>query len=676
MRSRYAVRRTDEASRRPPGRRTRRLLALVTALLVLTPVAASAVPIEGFATYDPQTNCSPNAKPGTTRLSTWLQAQYPGSGSLGISRSCKDGGVSEHKEGRAFDWAVNVSSARDRAYVADYFAQLFATDAEGNTDALARRMGIMYLIWDDHIYSSYYGFKARDYKACKVLSTCGDTLRHRNHVHISLSRAGGNGTTSWYTGATTVPAVPTVPTVPTTVPPPPVVAPSVPLVPKTKDGVLDLRKRKFVTVTLSPTGAVKTTGFKLRKGYGYRVTASGLFGYGTPSQVADASCRWSPTTRSWTPYPGKVELKTHGSLNLLVNGRRISASTCTPTHVYAMTVKPSRTGPLRLQVANKPTGVSGALRVLVSRTGTDVGSGVAVAPTLAAAPVASPARDGSGLVTETVAVPAASGTVSSTQAVEAGAAYRITVAGAAALGGGVQTDGRCVLSGGTWWPQASLDRWNPALGHGRLFVDGVPLETAATDGGSLCATRSHTATYTATRSGQLDLSLWDPLARTDNGGQVTVTVQRLTPVATPGAAPAEAVASGTPWTQRTDTVSVNPATPAGTLSTMKVKTGQKVTLTVRGTVNSGGTQADAACVTSAAGWSPADPTALLGQELLELWADGQRVAWHPVAGTSACASDHAYTATFDATKNGPLRLGVLDLDHRDNTGTLTVTLAR
>ena len=49
-------------------------------------------------------------------------------------------------------------------------AKLFATDAEGNADALARRMGIMYLIWNDHIYSSYYGFRARDYKACKVLS--------------------------------------------------------------------------------------------------------------------------------------------------------------------------------------------------------------------------------------------------------------------------------------------------------------------------------------------------------------------------------------------------------------------------------------------------------------------------------------------------------------------------
>ena len=67
---------------------------------------------------------------------------------------------------------------------------------------------------------------------------------------------------------------------------------------------------------------------------------------------------------------------------------------------------------------------------------------------------------------------------------------------------------------------------------------------------------------------------------------------------------------------------------------------------------------------------------LLPQEPLELWVDGQRVAWRPVSGTTACAADHAYTATFTATKNGPLRFAVLDLDHRDNTGSLTVALTR
>jgi hypothetical protein len=686
MHDRYDARPTAEAPRRRAGRRTgpvRRLFAVLVGLLVLAPTAASAVPIEDLAPYEPQTNCSPNAKPGALRLSQWLQAQYPGSGSLGISRSCKDGGVSEHKEGRAFDWAVNVGSARDRAYVADFFARLFATDAEGNVDALARRMGIMYLIWDDRIYSSYYGFRARAYKACKVLATCGDTLRHRNHVHISLSRAGGNGTTSWYTGATTVPRVPAAPTVPTLPPPttppttpPPAVTPPVPLIPKTASGILDLRKRPFVTVRVSSRGGVKTTGFKLHKGYAYKVTVAGVYGYGSPAQVADASCRWNVTIHKWVPAPTVADARRHGSLNLLVNGRAVSASSCRATHVYSTTVKPRRTGPLRLQVSNRPTGASGSLTVLVSRPATVVTSGLPAAPVLAPAPVASAAKDGTGLVTETVAIPAASGTVWSTRSVQQGASYRITVAGTADLGRGVHTDGRCVSVAGRWWPQASLDRWRPEQSHGRLYVDGTPLETTAPAGGPVCASRSHTTTYTATRSGKLELALWDPLARTDDGGQVTVLVQRLTQVATPAPAAAQSPGSGPLWKQRRDTVTVASTSATGTLSTMKVKVGQKVTMVARGTLTSAGAQADAACVATATGWAKADPAVLVGQELLELWADGRRVDWHPVAGTTPCAGDHAYTATYTATKNGPVRFAVLDLDHRDNSGSLTVSLSR
>jgi len=80
-----------------PRRRAARLLGMVLAVVVLVPAAASAVPVEPYAPYQPQTICSPNAKPGTLKLSGWLQKEYPGSGSLGIARSCKDGGVSEHK---------------------------------------------------------------------------------------------------------------------------------------------------------------------------------------------------------------------------------------------------------------------------------------------------------------------------------------------------------------------------------------------------------------------------------------------------------------------------------------------------------------------------------------------------------------------------------------------------
>jgi hypothetical protein len=209
-----------------------------------------------------------------------------------------------------------------------------------------------------------------------------------------------------------------------------------------------------------------------------------------------------------------------------------------------------------------------------------------------------------------------------------------------------------------------------------LYVDAVAFAGDATNGGSVCASRSHTSTYTATRSGRLALTLWDPLTRSDDAGQVTVTVQRLSAIGTPGAAAAATPAATTPWIQKSDTVTVSAALSAGSVSAMKVKAGQRVTMVARGSYRSGAAEADASCVATGAGWVTSDPSVLLPQDPLELWADGQRVAWRPVSGTTACAGGHAYTATYTAIKNGPLRFAVLDLDHRDNAGTLTVALTR
>ena len=349
---------------RPFARPLLRLLCVAVAWLMLAPVAASAM-IEPYAPYQPQTTCSPNAKPGTVKLSQWLQKQYPGSGSLGISRSCNDGGVSEHKEGRAFDWAVSVHSARDRGYVSALFKRLFATDAEGNKHALARRMGIMYLIWNDHIYSSYYGFSTRDYRACKNLSACSDTARHRNHVHISLSRDGGAGRTSWYTGASTTPT------------------------PSETTPLLDLSTTPYVSLDVRTDGTPTVTPFRLAKGTTYAVTAAGLYGYGAPASVADASCRWSSASRTWLPYPTKTVASRQGSLNLRVDGAPVSASACHPeSHVYRTTVTPTTSRTLKLDVANTGTD-SGTLRVVVSAVGTDVGPALPTYPDLAAAPTSS-----------------------------------------------------------------------------------------------------------------------------------------------------------------------------------------------------------------------------------------------------------------------------------------------
>ncbi len=180
-----------------------RSLAMLGASLALAvPAFAEEVPaIEDYADYQPQKWCSPAAKPGTQQLADWLVTER-GGGFGGISRKCRIGGTSEHKEGRAFDWMLDATREKDRNRAAAFLEELFASDEFGNEHALARRMGVMYVIWNDHIYSSYGGFEKRDYlsSSCKSRKKCSATLRHRNHMHISLSRKGGRGETSWYVG--------------------------------------------------------------------------------------------------------------------------------------------------------------------------------------------------------------------------------------------------------------------------------------------------------------------------------------------------------------------------------------------------------------------------------------------------------------------------------------------
>ena len=100
----------------------------------------------------------------------------------------------------ALDWTLDATKKADRKKARAFLAAIFATDDAGNEDALARRMGIMYVIWDDHIYSAWRQFEPADYlsSSCKSLRRCSKTLRHRDHLHVSLTRAAGKGRTSWY----------------------------------------------------------------------------------------------------------------------------------------------------------------------------------------------------------------------------------------------------------------------------------------------------------------------------------------------------------------------------------------------------------------------------------------------------------------------------------------------
>ena len=185
---------------------------LVTVLVVaglalgpaVSPAAVASVdggglPVDDYARYEPQTGCSKQPKPGTTALGVYLVATYGGSGGA-VNRPCAGSGASEHKDGRAIDWVLDADDPVDRRRAKEFLAAAFATDAEGNPHALARRMGIMYVIWSDRYYAAYNQFQEESYlsSSCRNKRKCSKTLRHRDHMHISLSRAGGRGLTTFY----------------------------------------------------------------------------------------------------------------------------------------------------------------------------------------------------------------------------------------------------------------------------------------------------------------------------------------------------------------------------------------------------------------------------------------------------------------------------------------------
>jgi hypothetical protein len=188
-----------------------RALLVAAALAVATLVGPAAVagpvdatdggglPVEDYASYDPQTTCTKTPRAGTVALGEWLVATYGGAGGA-VNRPCSDAGASEHKDGRAVDWTLNADNPADRKLAKTFLAAAFATDAEGNPAALARRMGIMYIIWSDRFYPAYHQFEPETYlsSSCRSKRRCSKTLRHRDHLHISLSKAGAKGLTSFY----------------------------------------------------------------------------------------------------------------------------------------------------------------------------------------------------------------------------------------------------------------------------------------------------------------------------------------------------------------------------------------------------------------------------------------------------------------------------------------------
>lgn len=181
---------------------------------VVAPVPTPAVPaglpvgIEGLARYVPATSCDAKARAGTTRLGKLLTATYPGT-SFGTDRACGADVLptSEHYDGRALDWMIPSRDPTGAARAAAVLSWLFAPDAAGNPFANARRLGVMYIIWNNQIWGAYNSAAGwRPYSSCASRPDIGsDTACHRDHVHFSMSWEGATGHTSFWTGTVAAP---------------------------------------------------------------------------------------------------------------------------------------------------------------------------------------------------------------------------------------------------------------------------------------------------------------------------------------------------------------------------------------------------------------------------------------------------------------------------------------
>jgi hypothetical protein len=315
---------------------------------VAVPRAALALPaaIEDMPAYQPQIFCDPVNKPGPVALGALLTSTYRDTTVVGISRACGTD-TSEHYEGRALDWGAYYKNAQQVKEVQAVFSWLFAKDAAGNPNAMLRRLGIMYIIWNKQIWGSWS-------QKWEPYSCSGVTACHQDHVHFSFDWAGAEKKTSFWTGKVSGYVAPPAYTYTST---------------------------KFAQITkVSARSTTVTTPFRVKAGVPYRMTVTGTYrtaaltAAAPNANKADAECSTSDG-KTWRALaPGDVSSMT-GRLDLWVERHRYWAAApstgggCSATkHSYTRTLTFPTTGPLHFFVNDTTRGDdSGSLSVTIQR---------------------------------------------------------------------------------------------------------------------------------------------------------------------------------------------------------------------------------------------------------------------------------------------------------------------
>ncbi len=189
-------------------------LALVTIVATLASVVAagqvSADPrtprfgpvIEDYAGHTTPERCRPKDKPGVVAFGELLVETYPDTRWIGIGRPCDGEATSDHHEGRALDWSRDASDRSERRDAEHLLDWLLATDRYDNTDALARRFGISYVIWNREIWGAWSGewsvYCVRKPAGCRDPDSRALLNPHTDHIHFSFGWDGARMRTTFW----------------------------------------------------------------------------------------------------------------------------------------------------------------------------------------------------------------------------------------------------------------------------------------------------------------------------------------------------------------------------------------------------------------------------------------------------------------------------------------------
>ena len=158
--------------------------------------------IDAVGGYEGARRCDPDPEPGVVAFRRMVLRAYPGTGAGSISRSCYGStATSEHNEGRAWDWGVNAGVPSQKRKADDLIDWLIRDDRYGNPIAMARRTGIMYIIWNRRIWFPWGGWEVycrQRGNGCYDPDDGGARSPHTDHVHFSFTWRGARKQTTFW----------------------------------------------------------------------------------------------------------------------------------------------------------------------------------------------------------------------------------------------------------------------------------------------------------------------------------------------------------------------------------------------------------------------------------------------------------------------------------------------